>query len=144
MKLDIYKRGLAKNLQPGDVIEYPKALTVQSVTNSFDGIKVTGFPPGEGRKLRANVDLKPEDEVRYAVEDTTAVVDLLATSLRALVKQNENDGDDETLSWQLLGDGVFLVTDRGRGLDLTVAVADAKPVKATKVEKAAPAEAPKK
>lgn len=89
MKLRLFTRKPASQVQPGDVIETPRAMTVEEVVNSIDGIKLVGRRSSGSR--RVSVAVTRDSIVELPVESNDTAYAIFAAAFTAMTKQSEED-----------------------------------------------------
>jgi hypothetical protein len=109
LQLRIFTRRPAREVDPGDALERPRAMRVDEVHKTLDGLRLIGWPTSGADHRRVSVDLKPDDPIEAPVQDQDTIIDVLREAFTAL---RDRDKDDD-IDADVVFDFTWLPDERG-------------------------------
>lgn len=105
MLIRIFTRTSAKAVQPGFIIEQPKAMRVEEVHNTLTGLRIWGRRPNFGDDSpRVSIEATPDTAIELPVADRDSVLDLLRSAFDALRAKDKDDEVEQPFEWEWLPD----------------------------------------
>jgi hypothetical protein len=91
LQLRIFTRRPAREVDPGDALERPRAMRVDEVHKTLEGLRLIGWPTSGADHRRVSVDLKPDDPIEAPVQDQDTIIDVLRDAFGALRQRHVDD-----------------------------------------------------
>jgi hypothetical protein len=99
MLIRAFTRTTAAEVRPGYLIEQPKAMRVEEVHQTLDGLRIWGRRPHHDDSPRVSITTTPESVIELPMADQDTVVDLLRSLLAARNAADRDDDVKEPLDW---------------------------------------------